>query len=248
MTPPIARRIRTALPRIKRSHGFGIHSPFAFAFVLKVLMERCPFYAYSDIAAARAESIRLAAVGRFRHRRVISLKNAKMVFRIAVHARPQAILQIGTSYGVTTVALAAADSRTPIVVATLRDAAASAAADNVYRDVTAPYSSRISEVATIREARALYSSLLPPSSRPFVVINAMPSTHGEAESLRSLIHSAIDAEGYIIMRNISNPALRDLWLDNNSSATSHGMSFSNGKIGVFVALSHLPRQSFSLWF
>ena len=38
------RRYRTAFKRYRHGKGFGIHSPFAFSFVLKVLRERLPYY------------------------------------------------------------------------------------------------------------------------------------------------------------------------------------------------------------
>lgn len=37
------------LKRQRSSRGFGIHSPFAYDFVVNVLRERCLYYAYSDI-------------------------------------------------------------------------------------------------------------------------------------------------------------------------------------------------------
>ena len=76
------RRYRTAFGRYKRGKGFGIHSPFAFGFVLKVLRERNPYYAYSNL-----ESLRKLVISHtrhhFRHPRIISLKNAKIIFRVA---------------------------------------------------------------------------------------------------------------------------------------------------------------------
>ncbi|MDE5935472.1 MAG: hypothetical protein K2G95_06855 [Muribaculaceae bacterium] len=37
------------LKRLRSSRGFGIHSPFAYDFVVNVLRERCLYYAYSNI-------------------------------------------------------------------------------------------------------------------------------------------------------------------------------------------------------
>ena len=92
-------RYCTALSRYHKSNGFGIHSPFAFNFVLNVLRERLPYYSYSDIDADRHRLIRSLRFRRVRHQRIISSKNAKMLFRVANYFNPQCIMQIGTNYG-----------------------------------------------------------------------------------------------------------------------------------------------------
>lgn len=53
---PIRRikRVATALQRYKRSRGFGVHSPFAFHFILRVLREKSPYYCYPQLVARRA--------------------------------------------------------------------------------------------------------------------------------------------------------------------------------------------------
>ena len=86
------KRYYTAFNRYKRSKGFGIHSPFAFSFVLQVLRERCPYYAYDDISSRRKLALSLAA-DVARHPRIISLKNAKMLFRIVCYFNPRVMLQ-----------------------------------------------------------------------------------------------------------------------------------------------------------
>ena len=72
------RRYRTAFKRYRHGKGFGIHSPFAFSFVLKVLRERLPYYSY-----ARLEALRAMVISRTRHHlrhpRIISSKNAKLI-------------------------------------------------------------------------------------------------------------------------------------------------------------------------
>lgn len=35
---------------LRHRHGFGIHSPFAYAFVTEVLAQRLPYYGYADIS------------------------------------------------------------------------------------------------------------------------------------------------------------------------------------------------------
>ncbi|MCM1255920.1 MAG: hypothetical protein NC221_07365 [Duncaniella sp.] len=57
-----------------RSKGFGIHSPFAFYFILRVLREKLPYYAYSEILRLNPTKVS--------HRNLLTL------FRIICHFSP----------------------------------------------------------------------------------------------------------------------------------------------------------------
>ena len=109
------KRLLTSFNRYKRSKGFGVHSPFAFYLILNVLRERLPYYAYANIELRSNMALNLSA-RISRHRRVISIKNAKMLFRIACYFNPQSIMQIGTTYGVSTTAILDVSSRSQLVI------------------------------------------------------------------------------------------------------------------------------------
>lgn len=66
---PLARRLR--------SHGFGVHSPFAFDFIRRVLAQPCAYYCYADIN-------RLAASRR-------DAACSRLLFRVALHFRPETV-------------------------------------------------------------------------------------------------------------------------------------------------------------
>lgn len=90
----------TALPRFNRSHGFGIHSPFAFYFVRSVLREQAAYYCYP----------RLEALHRAAEHPDISVKTMRMLMRMANYFNIGHIAVIG--YGPLAVAaLLAANSR-----------------------------------------------------------------------------------------------------------------------------------------
>ena len=107
--------------------GHGIHSPFVFDFVTRVLNDRVGYAEYGPIEALRSrlsENSRVLAVedmgagsvsGAGEQRRVMDIvhRSAKprrlgrLLFRVARHYRPGVIVELGTSLGLSTAYLAA---------------------------------------------------------------------------------------------------------------------------------------------
>lgn len=107
--------------------GHGMHSPFVFQFILHVLNNRSGYVPPAEIEALRKMLLRdnrlltiedLGAGSRTsssKQRSVQSLartalkpkKYAQLLFRLVRHYRPQTIIELGTSLGVTTAYLAA---------------------------------------------------------------------------------------------------------------------------------------------
>lgn len=233
------RRYYTALRRYSRSKGFGIHSPFAFDFVLRVLRERCHYYAYEAITNRRRQALHLASSAT-RHPRIISLKNAKMLFRIVCRFQPSVILQCGVSYGISSTVVLDVDSSSRLIIFTGDNPH-----EDIYNQITRPYSSRITRYPTLIEAIDAYNESLSGKS-PFILVNDVSDT--DLTHLCTAFSEAIRHNGVIVVRNISRSRnVRRLW-DHLKSSSPHGMSFSNDRIAIFVGLSHLPRQHYSLWF
>jgi len=114
----------------KRKGGFGVHSPFVFHFITKVIEEKNPYYSYSEVERVRksllsnTETINVIdyGTGPSCKKRVCdiaksSLKSSKLaqlIFRIAISNKSKSILELGTSLGVTTLYLSKTDSRASI--------------------------------------------------------------------------------------------------------------------------------------
>ena len=64
------------IKRQRSSRGFGIHSPFAYDFVINVLRERCLYYAYSNIEG----------------------HDNRLIYRIALHLHPSEVCCGGMIY------------------------------------------------------------------------------------------------------------------------------------------------------
>ena len=216
------RRYCTALTRYRKSKGFGIHSPFAFHFVLNVLREKSAYYAYADIAERRNEARRMKRLLKVRKPRMISEKSARMMFRIANYFNPKMILQLGTNFGVSAYSTlrVASDSRMWL--------ASSQAEPEIALVLLQNQADRISVSGSCGEAVDDYIAAVGDGKR-YVVVNRV-------------------TEAVVVVRNLQHDeVVARLWRALLSRLT-YGMAFTNGKMGVAVIEKKLPRQTFSLWF
>jgi predicted O-methyltransferase YrrM len=137
MYSPFRLAIRYLQYYLKASNGkgHGIHSPFVFDFVTKVLNDNRHFYAYkhienlrklllSDTRMLTIEDMGAGSRSARTNRRSIqqiatsSLKPPKfsqLLFRIADHYKTRNILELGTSLGITTAYLASASESGRVV-------------------------------------------------------------------------------------------------------------------------------------
>lgn len=235
------KRYRTALSRHHRSRGFGIHSPFAFNFVRYVLREKNPYYSYELLEALRQAVIDDLRGGK-RHKRVISFKDLKMLFRIANHFNPSCMLQVGTCYGLTAVSLLSVSSASRLwIYEPEMDAFP------VVGKVLMPHLDRVDCYDDLSVATGDYSRALGADGIPFMVINSMPVA-GEVDVLRHYLDELLKGDCVIVMRDLNNNGeLKRLWRYAKDSMT-HGQSFSNEKISVLVVNRRLNLEHFFLWF
>lgn len=114
--------------------GHGIHSPFVFDFITKVLNDRTKYPAYRRIESLRKKMLADKTVIDVQdfgagssviksNKRVVadiaasSLKPekfAQLLYRMVQHYKPKTILELGTSFGITTAYLAAAAEATKV--------------------------------------------------------------------------------------------------------------------------------------
>ena len=231
----------TAIKRYKRSKGFGIHSPFAFAFVLRVLREDLEYYAYSDIDKHRALAASLAHNVEGRRPKLISRKSARMLFRIACYFHPPVLLQIGTSYGVSSTALLDVSDTSRMIIYK-----GDSAHDAVYDEVTRRYRDRIRACPTLNDAVASYREECA-GTLPFVVVNAIDDEQS-LNSCADAVMWALQSGGVVVLRNLMRSSLMGRLLTVVDASLSHGMTFTNSRMAVIVGYRYLPRQRFNLWF
>lgn len=117
--------------RLTAGTEHDVHSPFVFDFINTILLDKTPFYAFEPIEALRSklllssEAISVLDLGASRRtgtRRISEIakssllpaKYGQMLFRMVNHFRPSAVLELGTSLGITTLYLALPSRKTPV--------------------------------------------------------------------------------------------------------------------------------------
>lgn len=133
--------------------GHGMHSPFVFRFILQVLNNRSGYQPPGEMEQLRKSLLndkRLLEIEDFgagsrvathKQRTVAELaktalkppKYAQLLFRLVKHYQPQTILELGTSLGITTSYLAAANPAARLVTIEGSPAIAGVAAENIAR-------------------------------------------------------------------------------------------------------------------
>ncbi|MFM9027634.1 MAG: SAM-dependent methyltransferase, partial [Bacteroidota bacterium] len=113
----------------------GVHSPFVFDFINNLLRDKTPFYAFGTLRKAREaflsdnRTVTVTDFGsggksgldkqlRIRHlaiRQALPAKYANLLFRMVNHFQPEKVLELGTSLGLTTLHLAAANTKAKII-------------------------------------------------------------------------------------------------------------------------------------
>jgi predicted O-methyltransferase YrrM len=130
--------------------GHGIHSPFVFEFIDRVLNDTADYTAYANIEAIRQQLLQNnteiaiedmgagSAVIGSKQRKVKAIaasslkpkKYAQLLFRMVQYYKPAIILELGTSLGVTTAYLASANRAASVVTGEGSTAIANRATQN----------------------------------------------------------------------------------------------------------------------
>lgn len=108
--------------RVRYRKGYGVHSPFVYNVITKVIEESSSYYPLADIALTRLklhyredlvsypdkrnkEKSRQQTIGHFVQKKAISPKQGALLFKLTNYFKPVYILQIGTNMGLSTLYL-----------------------------------------------------------------------------------------------------------------------------------------------
>jgi predicted O-methyltransferase YrrM len=107
----------------RNSHGFGVHSPYLFDFVRYVIYEKNSYYIYAEIEKQRAKLLkdnglidkvdfgtgesRPLKISEIAANSLCSAKKGQLLCQIVNYLKFNTILELGTSFGISTAYLAA---------------------------------------------------------------------------------------------------------------------------------------------
>lgn len=146
----LAKKYLRYLKTASNSKGHGIHSPFVFDFVTKVLNDKKKYDCYAPIENIRKQlkhnkNIILTEdfgagsnVNNRKEKKISTIaksalkprKFSRLLFRMANYLKPQNILELGTSLGITTAYLASFDSKVPVITLEGSESIAAVAKEN----------------------------------------------------------------------------------------------------------------------
>ncbi len=118
----------------KNKHGHGIHSPYIYSFVRNVLQDRTKYKEYKNIevirdkleknrntlnirddgAGSQVFKTKSREINRLVRRSSVNKKFGRLLFRIIRSYKPQTIIELGTSLGISTMYMAAANQNAQV--------------------------------------------------------------------------------------------------------------------------------------
>lgn len=224
------KRLLNAPLRLRTSRGFGVHSPFAFSFILNVLKQKDSFYSYRN-----QDKRTMAARRQWDNLPPRSLQH--LIFRICNRFRPAIVFEISHSTGLEAMAVLDSSSQCAIMSYDHRPPS------SLFESVTARSTDRITIVSNFSKGTELYDSMTS-STTPMVIVNRAENIDTD----RDFVLSVLRRDGVAVFTDIKHDDVTSgLWREVNDQLESHGMTFTNDRFGVIVGLSHLPRQRYKLW-
>lgn len=193
------------MSRMRQAWGFGIHSPFAFRLITKVIREKARYYAYDDVETiARAHVVDVLQRQQKRQRKLISKSRGRLLFRLTNFFRPDDILEIGSSWGISSLYLRLAE----------RSARLTVIEPNVeIGDFAQTLFTRVGErVDFVREPYALSIPAYLEREREglYVVVNRLPKAQYRA--LPQLLDPVLDKPSLLVIDGIRrNSAVKEWW-------------------------------------
>lgn len=219
------KRFLTAPLRLRTSHGFGVHSPFAYSFITNVLSQNYHYYSYIE------QNMRNDAVtAQCGHHTVNPSRYQHLVFRVVNYFSPSVIIAAGYGSGLETMAALDVSCHSKVIQT------GTGVPSKQYRMATASAGDRIVKATSLLKA----VEHIPCNEIPLIIVN-----ENHDDCLSEFLLNVLNNGGVVIFTNLRE--LAGVWEEVNNNLTTHGMTFCNNRGGIITGLHHLPRQKFRLW-
>lgn len=149
-------RNKDAYRKVYRGKGHGVHSPFAYNLITKVIEEGSPYYCFPELNRARKELIKMFD-SVFSKKYIISQRRGELFFRLANYVKSHHFLLVGSSIGTAALYLTAYSKETHCVSLEEVESQASSWIPMIQAKARTPIDFRIGD----------YSSTLPSALQEF---------------------------------------------------------------------------------
>ncbi|GHT76617.1 hypothetical protein AGMMS50262_15310 [Bacteroidia bacterium] len=192
--------------RFRYRKGFGVHSPFVYNLITKVIEEKASFYAFEEIENFREKLLNeLNELGRITAKETQSPNYGAFLFRLLNFFRCKSVIQIGSSTGVMSLYLA---SVSPVQAECyfleerplLQEAEAFAVVHHLQKAhfVTGDYKEKLPKIKT----------LLPKAEMIF--INQLPDSM-EMEKVLAWVEDFSTPVSIVLVNGIKKKKINSLW-------------------------------------
>lgn len=106
------RQYSKGVRKLIRRKGHGVHSPYVYNFIIRIIEEKACYYAYEQIEEVYKQAKQVVKSTSLP--KLLPLKYYKLLYRIANRVKPQTIMVCGCDNGVSATALAIAKNDTQV--------------------------------------------------------------------------------------------------------------------------------------
>ncbi|MES2141085.1 MAG: class I SAM-dependent methyltransferase [Bacteroidota bacterium] len=103
---------------LKAVNEHGVHSPFVFSLLTNIIYNKNEYYSFQKIEKIREEllgSKKNIKISKTANPYTLPSKYSQLLFRLVNHFMPPQIVEVGTSFGISTAYMASANSKNSII-------------------------------------------------------------------------------------------------------------------------------------
>lgn len=209
--------------RFLNRHGFGVHSPWAYDFIINVIEERLPYYAYDDLYEHWKRAPQ--ELPQYEDR------DDELLFRLVNALHPSFILEVGTGAGVSTGYLASVSSKTPCVTLDAKHPLEKRVRRNLAKFSNVDY--RVGNVPDLLDAVLSEGHKL-----DFVLIAHTAFT----EQVYERLLPCLNENSIVVIERVTTKPKKALWKKIEADART-GVTFMKGSTGlIFYDLKKYPHR------